>query len=184
MKIYIVGPSCVGKTTLARKIAKKLDLYHLDLDLIFWEVSINKGGQISLKFKEKRKYEEDIRKFLKEKGENWIVEGVYCVEEIMKKADVIIYLRLPFVVPLFRQWKRYLTDKFQRERYGFKSNLTYLMPDIWKQYLSDRGCDDLNNPLVFSNRKTEKIIADLAASKIKKVFSGSEAEKLVKSLKK
>jgi len=184
MKIYIVGPSCVGKTTLASKIAKKLDLYHLDLDLIFWEVSIDKGGRVSLNFKGKKKYDEDIKKFLKEKGENWIVEGVYCVEEIMKKADVIIYFRLPFYVPLFRQWKRYFTDKFQREHYGFKSNLTYLMPDIWKQYLSNRGCDDLSNPLVFSNRKTEKIIANFVPSRVKKVFSGDEAEELVKSLKK
>lgn len=183
MKIYIVGPSCVGKTTLACKIAKNLDYYHLDLDLVFWEASIDKGGRVVLKFKDKKKYKKDIKEFLRERKDSWVVEGVYCVEEIMKEADLIIYFKLPFIVPLFRQWKRYFTDRFQRERYGFKSNLVNLMPDIWVQYFTNRGCDKLDNPLIFSNRKTEKVI-DRFEGKVRRVFSTFEANKLTKSLTK
>ena len=35
MKINIIGPSCVGKTTVAEIVAQKYNWRHFDLDLVF-----------------------------------------------------------------------------------------------------------------------------------------------------
>ena len=37
MKIIVVGTMCAGKTTLARKIAKELDLKHIEIDQLYWK---------------------------------------------------------------------------------------------------------------------------------------------------
>ena len=35
-RIIVIGTSCSGKTTLARKLAAKLDMPHIELDRLFW----------------------------------------------------------------------------------------------------------------------------------------------------
>lgn len=35
-RIIVIGSSCSGKTTLARKLAAKLDMQHIELDQLFW----------------------------------------------------------------------------------------------------------------------------------------------------
>ena len=76
-----------GKTTLAKKLSKKLNIRHYPLDDIYFV----------RKYDKKRK--EDLRaKKLKEllKKKKWIIEGVFnnWTEEIFKKADLVIWLDL------------------------------------------------------------------------------------------
>ena len=57
-----------GKTTLAKKISKKLNIQHYDLDDLFWE----------RKYDLKRSHEECTKRLKKiAKKKQWIIEGVF-----------------------------------------------------------------------------------------------------------
>ncbi len=157
MKINIIGPSCVGKTTLAKYLEKKYELSNLDLDLIMIDHEKKNGvGEIS--FQKRDKYLPDIKGFMN-KNKDWVIEGVYPVKEIFDEADVIIFIKLFFLIPIVRQWKRYFTDEYQRKTYGFLSNITYLTPDIVRQYFFvNKNKIDINNPLDFSVGKCQEVL--------------------------
>ena len=98
MKIYILGNSASGKSTLAVLLSEKLniDVYHLD-DL-FWKDKYNElyneSEQVSI-----------IQNILPKK--NWIIEGAYyedaIVNAISLQADCIIVIRPKyFIVILWR----------------------------------------------------------------------------------
>ena len=155
MKIFILGPSCVGKTRLSAILSQKMKIKRVDLDLCFNDLEgfkkTGKFGYLS-PVKGKKNLMEQI------KGEKkWIVEGVFPVTELFKMADVVIYMKYSFLVSFYYQWKRYFTDDFQRKTYGFWTNLSFLTPDIFRQYFL--GGEDDDDVRQFSVKKYEKIIS-------------------------
>lgn len=158
MKICLIGPSCAGKTTLARELKKIIGSETLDLDQVF--IDISKPRKIGEIFYRSKDYgEKVVSNFIKENNNNWIIEGVFPVREVMEKSEMIIFMKPFFLVPIFRQWRRFFTDSFQRKTFGFKTNATFLTPDIFKQYFSKRGCDVLEDPTQFSIKKYELMLA-------------------------
>ena len=175
MKIYIVGPSCVGKTRLGDILAKEFKIgSHIDLDLCFNDMEALKSGVY--RFNSKKVGEEKYRSGIKNK-KSWVVEGVFPVMDAFEKADKIILIKYFVALPLFFQWKRYFTDKRQRETYGIGPNLK-LSPDILRQYFSRKGIGDLDNPLVFSISKYEKILKKYK-EKVIRVNSPHDLEVLI-----
>ncbi|MBU1118001.1 hypothetical protein KKD37_03495 [Patescibacteria group bacterium] len=165
MKICLVGPSCAGKTTLANKLKKISGHNCLDLDRVFVdEFKPRKVGEIFYRSKEDG--EKIINDFFK-KNKDWIIEGVFPVWSVFKNADIIIFMKPSFVILIFRQWYRFFSDEFQRRTFGFKTNLTFLTPDIVKQYFSRRGCNDLKDPVEFSVKKYEQILDNFRDKTIK-----------------
>jgi adenylate kinase family enzyme len=104
-KIYILGSSASGKTTLANKISEILKIKTYDLDDIFWYKKYTKKRNI-----EKRK--EKLKQLIKGK-KKWILEGIYTdwSEKAIKNADLIIFLDIPKYLLSWRVFKRYIIRK-------------------------------------------------------------------------
>jgi len=127
---------------------------HIDLDLCFNDFeSKEDDGVVGFK-----SVEEGRKEYLKKiRGmDSWVVEGVFPVKEAFEEADKIILIKYWVLFPLFFQWKRFFTDKWQRDTYGVKSNL-WLSGDILRQYFS-RKDNDFENPLSFTVRKYNKLL--------------------------
>lgn len=131
MKIYVIGMSASGKTTISTLLAVHYDIKSLDLDNIYWDLrNIKPDKQILRKRKD---VEEKLSDLLKKK--DWIVNGIYLEKVILEKADKIIFMKQNLVRALFWQWKRYFQDTVQRQIYGFKNNVN-LSKIILKQHLN------------------------------------------------
>jgi len=108
-RVYIIGNSASGKTSLARKLSRILKIKSHDLDDFYWE----------RKFTRKRapaKVEKLVRKVTRQK--KWIIEGVYssCITCSLDRADLIVWLDYPFRVIAWRLIKRQIMSR-QKIRY-------------------------------------------------------------------
>jgi adenylate kinase family enzyme len=90
MRVVIVGTAGAGKTTLARRLARELDLRHVELDAINWQ-----PGWRAL-------YEEDLPDFSRRvaeatAGERWVCDGAYGrVRDVLwPRATHLVWLDLP-----------------------------------------------------------------------------------------
>jgi len=97
-RVIIVGPSGAGKTTLARRLSKKLAIPHVELDQLWWRPGW------------KRLPNEDFEKIVRRelaKGE-WVMCGNYSfVREVLwSGADTIIWLNYSFALSFWRCLKR------------------------------------------------------------------------------
>lgn len=93
-RIVIIGSPGAGKSTLARKLGRKLQIQVVNLDRIFWNPD----------WKEKpRNTRIGILKERVSKRQ-WIIEGTYLnsSEPRLEAADTIIFLDIPFYVCLQR----------------------------------------------------------------------------------
>lgn len=154
MKIYVLGPSGVGKTTLAKLLAEKLHSYRCDLDRVFIDFKwLLKTKEI--RYRPKKEYLKKIKDVVKRR--KWIIEGVYPVEEIMKQADVVIYIKPAVVLALYRQWYRFFTSKFQRQNFGLWNNLG-LSKDILWQYFSKFDGSRFGDPLYYASAHTMRLL--------------------------
>ncbi|SRR6266487_3276271 len=86
-KIVIIGSPGAGKSTLARKIGRKLHIKVVHLDRKFW--------QPGWKEKPRDTRIEILQELVREK--QWIIEGTYLgsSEPRLKAADAIIFLDIP-----------------------------------------------------------------------------------------
>ena len=152
MRINIIGPSCVGKTYLAKKISTVVDWPSIDLDRIFINQKLLKKNKTFV-YVSPKEYHKKINQVLDKK--NWIIEGVYPVKEVMELADKIVFIKFNLGKSLYWQWRRYLTDSNQRKDYGFWNNVC-LSKDIIRQYLS-WVTNNIDDPTIFTLRKQEKL---------------------------
>lgn len=178
MKINIIGPSCVGKTTLAKLVAKKYGWKHFDLDLVFIDRDYLAQTKI-FRFRNKLDYNRRIDSILGENRKDWIIEGVYAVDKVFKEADKIILIKLPMIWPLRWQWKRYFTDSSQRDTYGLLNNIG-LTKEILNQYLRKCNAIDYKDSTINYICKYCKMLKKYK-SKLKIVSNIEELEELRKN---
>ncbi|MBU2865219.1 AAA family ATPase [Reinekea forsetii] len=88
--IVVFGNSGSGKSSLAKNLAEKYQLTHLDLDTVAWQPIMPP------KRKTIEESENQINGFI-ESSPNWVIEGCYSdlLELVMPKASEIIFLNLP-----------------------------------------------------------------------------------------
>src|SRR5574340_571085 len=93
-KIVIIGSPGAGKSTLARRLGRKLQIPVVHLDRIFWEPG--------WKEKSRNKRIEILKDRVKKR--QWIIEGIYlgASEPRLNASDTIIFLDIPFYVCLKR----------------------------------------------------------------------------------
>ena len=88
MKIYVIGPTGSGKTTLSECLSNKHKIKCYELDLLVYD---DENGHVKRPDEVREKMFNDI---LKKK--NWIIEDVgrSKFEEGRKQADIIYYINI------------------------------------------------------------------------------------------
>ncbi len=89
-KIYIIGSVGSGKTTLAKRLSKELNILYYELDSVTWEYHPNGP--------DRRRSPEEVQSIFQSilSKSDWIMENVgkEMYSEAYEKADLIIYIDL------------------------------------------------------------------------------------------
>ena len=121
MKILIFGIVASGKTTLAKKLSKELNIPYYEGDCIAW------GFPGEERYK---RTDEEQAEMIDKINENpdWIVEGTYRESQraFYDYADKIIFLDTPLYVRKYRIVKRFLKQKLGIEKCHYKPDLNML----------------------------------------------------------
>ncbi len=121
-KIYIIGACGCGKSTTARKLAKKLHITHLDLDDISWKESPNrKNFMVKRTDEEKQEY---ISSFLSEHSD-WLVEGAQSKDWLfpfINNCTQVIVIQVHPIIRDFRIIRRSIKRKLGIEKSNHKEN--------------------------------------------------------------
>lgn len=159
-KIYIIGPVASGKTTLARKLSKKLNIKMYELDKIVWDDA--RGV--------KRSDEEIALLFANILNKNsWIIEDVgrNKFREGIKVADIVYYIDLSKTSLYKRAILRWIKQMLKIEDSNYKQSLKTLKDNLrWVN-------DDIKNKEVKINYCKEN-------AKLFKILSKEDIKRLTK----
>ncbi|KWU67876.1 shikimate kinase [Priestia megaterium] len=139
-KICIIGNGCAGKTTLGKKLSQNLSLpfFEMDEKLKFLKTTLFPTRQ------QIKHFSRELNKLLDK--DKWIVEGwgyKKTYEERFKKADIIIFLDVPFQVCLERCHKRLGTNDLEVLKRGvtklniFDKHVRPLLLKLIRKYKDD-----------------------------------------------
>ena len=119
-RVVVVGTSCSGKTTLARRLSRALGSSHVELDAIHWKPEWQERPV------------DEVRQMASEAaaGERWVMDGNYsAVRDIVwGRATTVVWLNYPFRVVLWRALsrttRRVITQEelFSGNREGFRQS--------------------------------------------------------------
>lgn len=120
-KIYIIGSVASGKTTMASKLSKQLNIPWYELDNVV-HLRLPSG---------------DVKRDAKERdfefnkitcSDKWIIEGVYrqCFNNGFEKADTIILLDTPPFKRKYRIAKRWICQNLKMEKSNYVPTLKML----------------------------------------------------------
>ncbi|MBD1918479.1 MULTISPECIES: AAA family ATPase [Cyanophyceae] len=137
-RISIVGPTGSGKTTLARQVAQRCLLSHVELDALQWEPNWTPA--------EPQVFRDRVTAALS--GDRWVVDGNYsAVRDIVwGRDDTVVFLDYPFGLVmgrlLRRTWRRSLhreelwngnRETFRQSFFSRDSILVWLLRTYWKK---------------------------------------------------
>ncbi len=110
-RIHVIGNSCSGKSTLAARLARNLDLPLVELDALNW-----RPGWVGLNEADPREFERLVGEATS--GSSWVVAGSYSSfarRVFWDRLETMIWLDLPMpqllVRMLSRSWRRWRTDE-------------------------------------------------------------------------
>jgi adenylate kinase family enzyme len=156
-KIYILGSTGSGKTTLAKKLSRELNVKHYELDNVTWEY--NPNGD------DRKRSDEEIKLLFSNilKEDNWIIENVgkSIYDRGFDEADTIIYLNLSRLSLYKRVMYRWIRQKLKIETSSYKPSLKVLI-EIFKWVDKELKNSKLNklksyqDKLIILNEKTIK----------------------------
>ncbi len=138
--IVVYGPTCSGKSTLARRIAQHVNVPHIEIDAIFWTPDWVE--------KPLEEFRAEISAVLSQCVDGWVFDGNYSRvrDLILPLADTVIWLRPPFRVAFWRLLKRTIVRCLNNEllwgtnreswRRAFASPDSLLLYQIthWRRY--------------------------------------------------
>jgi adenylate kinase family enzyme len=107
LRVSVVGTSCSGKTTLARKIAEANGIPYVELDAIYWCADWN-----PLPVEEFRRAVE-----VQVAADEWVVDGNYSKvrDLIWSRATHLVWLNLLFPIVFWRAVSRTLSRVITQE---------------------------------------------------------------------
>jgi adenylate kinase family enzyme len=93
-RIIVVGATCCGKTTFARRLGKALGVPHIELDALYWLPDWTP--------REASQFRELVLEALA--GERWVIDGNYSrlQDLIFNRATILIWLNFSFPCVLLR----------------------------------------------------------------------------------
>ncbi|MDQ3691471.1 MAG: adenylate kinase [Chloroflexota bacterium] len=108
-RINVVGTSCSGKTTLARSVATRLNVRHVELDALFWGPDWTPVPETT--------FRQRLAAALA--GDDWVADGGYSpVRDLTwSRADTVIWLDYPMRTVIRRWAGRTLTRLRTREEF-------------------------------------------------------------------
>jgi adenylate kinase family enzyme len=106
-RVIVIGTSCCGKTTLARRVAEALGSRHIELDAIHWRPGWSEAPTEEFRAAVQQQVE----------GQRWVVDGNYSeVQDIVwPRATDAIWLNYSFLTVFSRAFVRTVRRVFLRE---------------------------------------------------------------------
>lgn len=106
-RVVVIGSSCVGKTTFAKRLAAILDVKHIEIDRLNWLPQWRERPN------------EELRKLVEQEtsAKSWVVDGNYSrVRDITwPRATHIVWLDYSFPVVLYRAMRRTIRRAYTKE---------------------------------------------------------------------
>ena len=98
-RIAVIGTSGAGTTTIARALAARFGVPHLELDALFWLPDWQEPDETDFRAK--------VTAALEAPG-GWIADGNYSrlMPEVLGRADTVVWLDLPLRTCLIRVTRR------------------------------------------------------------------------------
>lgn len=142
MKIYIIGSVASGKTTLAKKLSKKLDISWHELDSIVHMKTDDGEAR-----RTPEQIDEEFNKILA--TEKWIIEGVArrYFDKGFKEADKIILVDTPPLKRKYRILKRWVHQNMKLEECQYKPTIKMLFSMYGWSNDFDKSKEDLMDRL-------------------------------------
>ena len=109
-RVEVVGPSCSGKTTTARRLAAILDVPYIELDALHHDAGWTEASAELL--------QQRVRAALAAAPSGWVVDGTYFGKLgslVLDDADTIVWLDIPFRTAIRRVLWRTLRRGLTRE---------------------------------------------------------------------
>jgi len=106
-RVIVIGTSCCGKTTLARRIAEVAQAPHVELDALFWGPDWTEASPDSFRAAVKEQVS----------GDRWVVDGNYGTvrDLVWSRATDTIWLNYPFRIVFGRALSRTVRRVFLRQ---------------------------------------------------------------------
>jgi adenylate kinase family enzyme len=106
-RTVVIGTSCSGKTTFAKRLAQSLDIQHIELDAINWLPNWTPRSNDEFRILVEKEVSAD----------KWVVDGNYSKTRdiVWSRATVLIWLNYSFPVVLSRAFSRTISRIFDRE---------------------------------------------------------------------
>ena len=135
-RIHIIGSVGSGKTTLAKKLSKHLNLPYYELDNVVW----NRGETEDTRRTEQER-EEVLQSIVQ--SEKWIVEGVHnedWVASSFQQADVIVFLDTNYSIRTYRIMKRFTKQRLRLEKANYQPSFEIFIKMFkWNRYFEEVG---------------------------------------------
>jgi adenylate kinase family enzyme len=109
-RVEVVGPSCSGKTTTARRLAALLGVPYIELDALHHDAGWTEAPAELLQAR--------VRGALDAAPDGWVVDGTYFGKLgslVLDRADTIVWLDIPFRTAIRRVLWRTLRRAVTRE---------------------------------------------------------------------
>lgn len=104
-RVLVIGPTGAGKSTVATRISSTWSIPRVELDTLHWGPNWTKRPEFLA----------DVATWIAR--EAWVIDGSYlvAVELAWPRADLVVWLDLPFATVLARQFRRSLRRIWAKE---------------------------------------------------------------------
>lgn len=138
-KIFITGSAGTGKSTVAQKLAKKLNIQYYETDILCYSKEERRMLTIH-EIKEKINIDSD-----------WIIDGAYIIPDYISMADKVIYMETTLIKSIYRIWARRFRNPIQTQNYSFWSTIM-LTSNITNDKLSNKKIIERSKPNFYCDK--------------------------------